>query len=283
MFDDAVQRRVGDLNVRITGAGGPVLLIHGNSGDLHYFDRILPLLSGRRVVAMDCRGQGRSARGTGPLTIARMAEDAADVIRATASRNDHPFDVVGFSDGANVAMVLAARHPELVRGLVLNSGNVRVAGLTRGLRLQLHVADALTRWRIARRGPLARRHELIRLMLDEPGVTEHDLRTVTAPTLVVVGSRDVVRPAHSRRIAELMPAGRLRVVAGGTHFVLRDMPGVSGRLIADFLESVDDGRGDGDARDADPREAVSPGARDVVLPGVAGAVSRGVAGADASV
>src|SRR5690348_8386462 len=114
--------RVGDLHVEVSGTGAPVLLIHGNNGDLHYFDGIVPGLERTfRVVRMDCRGQGRSARGDGPLTIRRMADDAADVIRAV-QRDGEPFAVVGFSDGANVAMTLAIHHPELVSALVLNAG-----------------------------------------------------------------------------------------------------------------------------------------------------------------
>lgn len=232
------ERRVGDLNVQITGAGAPVLLIHGNSGNLHYFDGIVPFLGDRRVVAMDCRGQGRSARGDGPLTIERMAEDAADVIRATR-HTTAPFDIVGFSDGANVAMVLTARHPELVRSLVLNAGNIRAGGLHRWLHIQLAVADAFLRLRLWRNGPLRQPHELIRLMLDDPGVTANDLRRFAVPTLVLVGSRDVIRPGHTRRIAGLIPGARLHVVGGGTHTLLRDMPGVAGPIVAGFLGDVD--------------------------------------------
>jgi pimeloyl-ACP methyl ester carboxylesterase len=228
--------QVGDLHVEVRGDGPPVLLIHGNAGDLHYFDRTVPVLERHfRVAAMDCRGQGLSARGGGPLTIRRMADDAADVIRAI--RIDHePFAVVGFSDGANVAMALAVHHPELVGALVLNSGNIARSGMHVALRAQLRFADRLLRMR----HPLPvvnREHELMRLMLDQPGMSPSELARIAVPTLVLAGSRDLIRRAHTRMIARLIPGAQLRIIRGGTHFVMRDMPGVANAVVEDFLRT----------------------------------------------
>ena len=234
----AVDHTIGDIHVEIHGGGRPVLLIHGNSGDLHYFDRNVPTFAAhRRVVAMDCRGQGRSARGTGPLTIARMAEDAADVIRALADHEETGFDVVGFSDGANVAMTLAVRHPELVRSLVLNSGNIAVNGMRWSLRWKLRLADGFLRVKYRELGLLTHEHELIRLMLDQPGITAADLGRITVPTLVLAGSRDLIRPAHTRMIARLIRGAQRRVIRGGTPFVMRDKPEIATMMVEAFLET----------------------------------------------
>ncbi|MDL9978146.1 alpha/beta fold hydrolase [Microbacterium sp. ASV49] len=231
--------QVGDLHVEVRGDGPPVLLIHGNSGDLHYFDHNVPALERHfRVAAMDCRGQGRSARGDGPLTIRRMADDAADVIR-TLQIDDEPFDVVGFSDGANVAMTLAVHHPELVRRLVLNSGNITRQGMHMSLRVQLRFADELLQ-RKRQHGvlPVVRHeHELMRLMLDQPGITTEQLAGITAPTLVMAGSKDLIRREHTRLIAKLIPGAQLRIIVDGTHFVMRDMPGVANAVVDDFLRA----------------------------------------------
>lgn len=252
-----VEHTVGDLHVEVRGEGRPVLLIHGNSGDLHYFDRNVPMLARRRrVVAMDCRGNGRSARGAGPLTIARLAEDAAEVIRELCAGTDghaEPFDIVGFSDGANVAMVLAVRHPELVRSLVLNSGNSDVRGLRWVFHWSLRVADTVVRWRlwvvarlrvalrmpfVARRlSELHHRHEELRLMLDPIGITRAELARIAVPTLVLAGTPDVIRLAHTRAIARRIPGAQLRVIRGGTHFVLRERAATTTALIEAFLQA----------------------------------------------
>ncbi|GAB3615231.1 alpha/beta hydrolase [Humibacter ginsengisoli] len=233
------QHRVGDLHVEVRGSGAPLLVIHGNSGDLRFFNRNLPLLAEHhRVVAMDCRGQGRSARGSGPLTLSRMADDAARVIRALGAGTDaapEPFDVLGFSDGANVAMLLAVRHPELVRSLVLASGNLGVGGLRFGVQWglrMLYLAAILTPGH-------ARRHklELLRLMLDAPGIGMRDLSRISAPTLVLAGQHDVIRRGHTRMLASSIPHARLLIVRGGSHTVLRDRAESVTPLIVDFLTS----------------------------------------------
>lgn len=233
------QHRVGDLHVEVRGSGAPLLVIHGNSGNLRFFDRNVRLLAKhRRVVAMDCRGQGRSARGTGPLTLSRMADDAARVIRALGAGTDaapERFDVLGFSDGANVAILLAVRHPQLVRSLVLASGNLGVSGLRFGVRWglrMLHLAAILTP------GPARRRKlELLRLMLDSPGIGMRDLRRISAPTLVLAGQHDVIRRGHTRMLASSIPHARLLIVRGGSHTVLRDQAESVTPLVVDFLTS----------------------------------------------
>lgn len=243
----AVVHTVGDLHVEAHGQGRPVLLIHGNSGDLHYFDPIVPMLArSRRVIAMDCRSSGLSSRGRGPLTLSRMADDAADVIRSLGEPTDarpEPFDVVGFSDGANIAMLLAVRYPELVRSLVLNSGNTELQGMRRGFWWSIRLLDRVVRMRARRRArqrrsdASTRRHERLRLMLRPPGITQDDLASIDAPTLVLIGSRDVIRRSHSRMIARAIPGAQLVVIRGGTHLVLRQKPGVSATVIEGFLET----------------------------------------------
>lgn len=252
----AAERRIGDVHIAIRGEGAPLLLIHGNSGDLHFFDRNLPLLaSHRKVVAMDCRGQGLSARGHGPLTLSRFADDAAEVIRALGTGTDarpERFAVLGFSDGANVAMLLAARHPELVESLVLASGNATVSGLRLGVRFVLWVMRLATELVPASAQVRGRRREQLRLMLDSPGIRMSDLRHITAPALVLAGQHDLIRQSHTRMLAETIPHARLLIVRGGSHTVLRDRADTVTPLIVDFLAEPGP-RADGDVPPAPAR------------------------------
>ena len=102
------------------GSGTPVLAIHGITSS----SRSWPLLAqelDRPVVAPDLRGRGRSNHLPGPVGLVAHAEDCAAVLRAVT---DEPVVVVGHSMGGFVATVLAARHPDLVRALVLVDGGL---------------------------------------------------------------------------------------------------------------------------------------------------------------
>jgi len=109
------------LAVREWPVGGPgVLLLHGLASSSHIWDLVAPRLARRlHVVAFDQRGHGRSGKPSSGYGFERVAADAAAVVRATELR---PAVVVGHSWGANVALETAARHPRLVRGLVLIDG-----------------------------------------------------------------------------------------------------------------------------------------------------------------
>lgn len=241
----ALPREIGDIHVELSGAGRPVLLLHGNGEDSHYFDALAAALAAHRlVVAMDSRGHGRSRRGDGPLTLARIAEDAAAVIGALAAGELVPgeqpaaCDVVGFSDGANVAIELALRHPGLVRSLVLNAGNLDPSGLDRrtawAAGLQYARLSALA-WT----SPGARRRwEVCRLMVREPHIDAGLLGAIAVPTLVLVGDRDVIRPAHSALIAASIPGARLMTVPDAGHTLVHDQPLTARSVIAGFLDEV---------------------------------------------
>ncbi len=109
------------LAVREWPVGGPgVLLLHGLASSSHIWDLVATRLARRlHVVAFDQRGHGRSGKPSSGYGFERVAADAAAVVRATELR---PAVVVGHSWGANVALETAARHPRLVRGLVLIDG-----------------------------------------------------------------------------------------------------------------------------------------------------------------
>lgn len=103
-----------------SGTGGPVLAVHGITSSSRTWPFLAQALD-RPLFAPDLRGRGRSNHLPGPTGIARHAEDCAAVVEATGGV---PLVVVGHSMGGFVATVLAARRPDLVRGLVLVDGGL---------------------------------------------------------------------------------------------------------------------------------------------------------------
>jgi pimeloyl-ACP methyl ester carboxylesterase len=139
----------GDVFVRYSAGrpGAPtVLLLHGwmASADLNWPGTFNALAGRYHVLAMDVRGHGRGIRSTEPFSFEDCADDAAGLLRELGVKGAV---VVGYSMGGPIGLVLARRHPALVRGLVLVASSAELArtGLGRGLAVAVHLLGVLVR------------------------------------------------------------------------------------------------------------------------------------------
>ena len=120
------------------GTGEPLVLLHGNGEDHTYFRRQIEAFSREyRVIAVDTRGHGRSPRGTAPFTLKQFADDLMALFRRLKLSEAV---LLGFSDGANIALLFAIKHPERVKALILNGGNLSPRGVK--LRWQVPITAA---------------------------------------------------------------------------------------------------------------------------------------------
>ena len=120
-------RAVSELHVQSWGpeGGTPVVAVHGITANRTCWAPVAELLPDVRLTAPDLRGRGLSAELPGPWGMVRHADDVAAVITDAADRRGGgPVVLVGHSMGAFVAAVTAARHPELVSGLLLVDGGL---------------------------------------------------------------------------------------------------------------------------------------------------------------
>ena len=214
------------------GAGAPLLLLHGNGEDGTYFVHQMDAFAQHyRVIAVDTRGHGRSPRGTAPFTIRQFAEDLLDFMDALHLEKAH---ILGFSDGGNIALTFALRHPERVDRLILNGANLNPAGVKASVQIPIvvgyHIASLF-------RNEKARQHAaLLGLMVKEPNFSPADLAKLTVPTLVIAGTKDMIREKHTRLIADSIPNTRL-VLLPGDHFVANKNPEAFNRAVLDFLQT----------------------------------------------
>ncbi|MGN0980712.1 MAG: alpha/beta fold hydrolase [Candidatus Avoscillospira sp.] len=214
------------------GAGAPLLLLHGNGEDGTYFVHQMDAFAQHyRVIAVDTRGHGRSPRGTAPFTIRQFAEDLLDFMDALHLEKAH---ILGFSDGGNIALTFALRHPERVVRLILNGANLNPAGVKASVQIPIvvgyHIASLF-------RNEKARQHAaLLGLMVKEPNFSPADLAKLTVPTLVIAGTKDMIREKHTRLIADSIPNARL-VLLPGDHFVANKNPEAFNRAVLDFLQT----------------------------------------------
>lgn len=199
------------IRYAVKGDGPTLVLLHGggDSGE-HSFARQLDIFSKHhRLVAPDQVGQGRTPDVPGPLTYTGMMEDTAALLRHLNLRH---VDVVGFSDGGILALMLAVRHPGLVRRLVVSGVNIAPEGLNAGDLEQLRATQNPQ--------PKTIDEKLAHLWATSP--TEQELSVamlakIQQPVLVISGDRDAVTLEHTLTIFHALPEAELCVLPGTDH------------------------------------------------------------------
>jgi pimeloyl-ACP methyl ester carboxylesterase len=216
------------------GSGGtPLVLLHGGLyGYIDEFGELIQELSKHRlIIAIATRGHGKSELGTKPFSYALFANDALSVIRRETSKS---IDVLGFSDGAVTAYTFTAAHPDLVRRLVAIGGPRKFADWTLSAQAEFRNAkpDDVERDSpqfVAERKKLMpepkRWQEFIErlnaLWSGPVYVTDDQIRSIKAPTLIVAGDHDPYNQvARFVELFNLLPAGELAFIPGCGHVVL---------------------------------------------------------------
>jgi pimeloyl-ACP methyl ester carboxylesterase len=214
------------------GQGEALILLHGNGENCDYFqgqtDEFARFF---HVYAIDTRGHGKTPRGNAPFSIRQFADDLLDFMDAHHIEKSH---LLGFSDGGNIAMIFAMKHPERVNRLILNGANLDAKGVKRSVQIPIEIGYRIASL-FARRSDSAKRNaELLGLMVNDPNIDPADLAGVRARTLVIAGTNDMIKADHTRQIAAGIPDARL-VFLEGDHFVAKKHPEAFNRAVLAFL------------------------------------------------
>jgi pimeloyl-ACP methyl ester carboxylesterase len=218
----------------VRGNGPTLVLLHGggDSGE-HSFVRQLDVFSEHHhIVAPDQVGQGHTPDVPGPLSYTAMMEDTAALL--TMLKLKH-VDVVGFSDGGILALMLAVRHPELVRRLVISGVNIAPEGLNPEDLEELRASQIPK--------PKTIDEKLAQLWLTSPTETELSLALlakITQPVLVISGDRDAITLEHTLKIFHALPAAELCVLPGTDHATFSGRSEWLNPIISAFLDRVRD-------------------------------------------
>jgi len=185
-----------------TGDGPPLIMLHGNGETHHIFDEAAGALRSHfTVYTVDTRGHGLSF----PVLEYHYDDMAQDIYRFITQLGIKKPLLYGFSDGGIVGLLLAIRYPGLLSQLAASGANTEPAGIKKSWLLLFRLIYAVSR------------SPQMKLMLSEPHITADDLRTISTPTLLTAGSRDMISDAHTRMIHESIPGSELIVVRGATH------------------------------------------------------------------
>jgi pimeloyl-ACP methyl ester carboxylesterase len=223
------------------GGGEPLVLLHPGGADARAWAPSIEALAERfRVFTPERRGQGRTADVEGPITYGAMVDDTIVFVEEVVGE---PADLVGWSAGANVALLTALRRPDLVRRLVLVSGVFHRDGwVPAAIDPELKPHPAIARG-YAELSPDGADHfpivaaKLRRMDHEEPTLAAADLEALTARTLVMLADDDEVVLEHAIAMYRALPQGELAVVPGTSHGLVHEKPQLCNRLILDFLTS----------------------------------------------
>jgi pimeloyl-ACP methyl ester carboxylesterase len=238
------------------GHGAPIVFLHGG---MIFFDNSFAkqrdyFAAFRTVIGIDQRGHGHSADGPWTLSYQQMADDTAAVIEKLGIG---AVDIVGHSDGANIALLVARDHPALVRRLVISGANLR-SGLSAVEARQRSqwaapqltakiqtISDGFPPWfrtDYAKVSPDGADHWMTLVakcyqMWIQPVVIEAaDLKKIAAPVLVIAGDTDFTSLEETAEIYRGLPNAQLFIVPGTGHGTFLTSPALVNLAIREFLD-----------------------------------------------
>ena len=223
------------LNFTEKGYGAPLILLHGNGESSGYFvNQIDRFANEYRVIAVDTRGHGASPRGNKPFTLETFADDLKNLLD---SLNIEKANILGFSDGGNIAVIFALKYPERVASLVLNGANLFPSGLKSSFLIPVKVLFVVFSLlsHFSRRAK--RRSELLYLMAKQPNIQPERLSSIKCPVLVIAGTQDVIKEKHTKLIAASLPDSSLCFLKGG-HSIAKTNSVEFNSAVEKFLSSL---------------------------------------------
>ena len=228
------------------GRGPPVILLHGGDASSDVWGGQVPALlaAGRRVIVIDSRGHGRSTLGARPLGYELMESDVIAVMDAL--NVDHA-DVVGWSDGAILGLIMAMKHPQRVTRAFAFGANMDL----RGLNPLGALSPILPKVRAALADNYARLSEtpgdygalsraVLAMQLREPNYTPQDLAAIAGPAVAIVDGdhEEFILRRHTEYLARTIPGAKLIILPGVSHFApLQDPQGFNAAMIG-FLDGA---------------------------------------------
>gem|GEM_PF-263559 len=230
-----------------SGAGSPVVMIHGLSGSSIWWRRNVPAFAERHLVsAIDLVGFGRNRSFWRPGPLPAGLEEAASVLaRWIESTFSGPVHLIGHSMGGQVAIHVADLRPDLVRSLVL----VGSTGVPFSLELRQHLRNVprppaglwsfsrVLAWDFLRAGPTSIAVASARMLTDD---ARDAMRSIRVPTLLVAGDRDPLVPEiYAERMQREIAHSSLVVIPEAGHVSMWDNPEAFNREVLDFLEAVE--------------------------------------------
>ncbi len=223
----------------VYGQGEPLVLIHGNGGNIAYMKPQIEYFAMKyKVIVMDCRGRGKSEMGKDSLTYSQMAKDIVGILDYLHLDSTY---VVGRSDGGILALLLAIDYPLKVKKAVAFAANLTpdTIGLYPWNYAEV-ISDRMHADKMLSENDTTQNWKVIqqrnRMMEFQPHITKQDLSKIKCPVLVMSTDRDIIPEEHTLFIYRNILKSNLCILTGENHYVTKNNPDLFNSIVAKYLE-----------------------------------------------
>ena len=206
------------LAYREYGNGRTVILLHGNSESKKIFEKYqLIYFSEYNTIAVDSRGHGQSISNDSEYSIKKNADDIIRMCQAKGIKESY---VIGYSDGANIALILAFIAPQIFKKVLAISPNYLVSGIKDGyLRLtkgMVKILEYLGKCGFHTQKAIMR----FMLLLKDIGITDAELSSIQTSLKVLYAEKDTIKEEHIKQIECLIPHSTTKMIKNCSHMTI---------------------------------------------------------------
>lgn len=226
------------------GTGNPVLFLHGGLGtsEEHFSHQLEEFGKSFRVITMHTRGHGKSEFDNVAFSYELFSDDVYAFIQQMKIDS---LDIVGFSDGGIVGAILAARHPGLVKKLVLIGANANTEAIKPEAIAWVNGWDMVKMTTLIKQSfnehPMPGKLSdfvlrMQKLFLTAPNLTDNDLKKIGCPTLIIAGDNDLIKSEHQQYLRAMISNSSLCILPNTGHDAQIEQFEVVNRFIFEFLK-----------------------------------------------
>jgi pimeloyl-ACP methyl ester carboxylesterase len=207
----------------IYGQGKPLILIHGGGSTIETtFGRVIPMLAKRyKVIAMDLQAHGRTSDRAAPES---FEQDADDVVTLLKNLNISKADFFGFSNGATTLVQITIRHPEIVDKIILGSALCKRNGVPEQFwdfmkqatleNMPEQLKEAYLKVSPNPEGLQVMHDKDAERMVNFKDIPDVQIESIKAPTLIIIGDKDVIKPEHAIEMHRQISNSSLAIIPG---------------------------------------------------------------------
>jgi len=208
----------------IYGQGKPIVLIHGGGSTIQTnFEKVIPLLAkNRKVIAVELQVHGRTSDRNADLSFEQDADDIATLLKNLNIDKAYFF---GFSNGGTTTLQIAIRHPEIVDKIILGSALAKRNGVPEwfwGFMKQAKLENMPEQLKVGymkvaadTSGLQIMHNKDAKRMVNFKDIPDEQIKSIKAPTLIIIGDKDVITPEHAIELHRQIANSELAIIPGG--------------------------------------------------------------------